>query len=257
MQKPSSHDYSPQKQLLQDHIPPKASLQDHLQHTPATSTEYRPKQHHQWTSSPKHFQPPRKSPLLPTPVYSSQQHLPGPLPSYSQHHWKQGIPRPYNITSNRWQIPLLPNPPYHYNLPAYHTTNSIGPSTRQTTHIQPQVPVCLPVILLTLTEKFMNLTHPRFHNYYNQPIQHVHQGTQTTVTTSNVPPPQSMPTEPMTTLRSTKFGNRKPLSYTSTPLPIVQATDRTNEALGNRNALLRTMNCKVANISLIKDINPP
>ena len=162
----------------------KASLQDHLQHTPATSTEYRPKQHHQWTSSPKHFQPPRKSPLLPTPVYSSQQHLPGPLPSYSQHHWKQGIPRPYNITSNRQRIPLLLNPPYHYNLPAYHTTNSIGPFTRQTTHIQHQVPVYLPVILLTLTEKFMNLTHPRFHNYYNQPIQHVHQGTQTTVTTS-------------------------------------------------------------------------
>ena len=101
VQKPSSCNYSPQKQLLQDHIPPKASLQDHLQHTPAPSTKYHPKQHHQWTSSPKHFQPPRKSPLLPTPVYSHQQHLPGSLPSYSQHHLKQGIPRPYNITSNR------------------------------------------------------------------------------------------------------------------------------------------------------------
>ena len=189
MQKPSSCNYSPQKQLLQDHIPPKASLQDHLQHTPATSTEYRPKQHHQWTSSPKHFQPPRKSPLLPTPVYSHQQHLPGPLPSYSQHHWKQGIPKPYNITNNRQQIPLLPNPPYHYNLPVYHKTNSIGSFTWQTTHIQPQVPVYLPVILLTLTDKFMNLTHPQHHRYYNQPMQHVHQGTQTTVTTSNVPSP--------------------------------------------------------------------
>ena len=103
----------------------------------------------------------------------------------------------------------------------------------------------------------MNLTHPRFHNYYNQPIQHVHQGTQTTVTTSNVPSPRSMPTEPMTTLSSTEFGNRKRLNYTSIPLPIVQATDRTNEALGKRNALLRTMNCKATNISLIKDINPP
>ena len=90
MQKSSPCNYSSQKQLSQDHFSPKASLQDHLKHIPAPSTEYRPKKHHQWTSSPKHFQPPRKSPLLPTPVYSHQQHLPGPLPSYSQHHWKQG-----------------------------------------------------------------------------------------------------------------------------------------------------------------------
>ena len=103
----------------------------------------------------------------------------------------------------------------------------------------------------------MNLTHPRLHNHYNQPIQHVHQGTQTTVTTPNVPSPRSMPTEPMTTLRSTEYGNRKPLSYTSIPLPIVQATDRTSEALSNRNTLLRTMNYTAANISLIKDVKPP
>ena len=112
-------------------------------------------------------------------------------------------------------------------------------------------------MLLTLTEKFMNLTHPRFHNYHNHPIQHVHQGTQTTVTTSNVPSPRSMPTEPTTTLRSTEYGHRKLLSYTSIPLPIVQATDRTSEALGNRNTLLRTMNYKSANISLVKDVKPP
>ena len=103
----------------------------------------------------------------------------------------------------------------------------------------------------------MNLTHPQHHKYYNQPTQHVHQGTQTTVTTSNVPSPQSMPMEPTTTLNSTKFGNRKPMNYTSIPLPIVHATDRTDEALGRRNALLRTMNYTAVNISLIKDINPP
>ena len=253
-------DCYPQKQLLQDHISPKASLQDHLKHIPAPSTEYCPKQHHQWTSSPKHFQPPRKSPLLPTPVYSHQQHLPGPLPGYSQHHWEQGIPRPYNITSKRQQIPLLPNPPYHYNLPAYHKTNNIGPFKWQTTHIQPQVLVYLPVILLTLTEKFMNLTHPQHHRYYNQQMQQVHQGTQTTVTTSNVPSPQCMPMEPATILSSTEFGIRKPLNYTSIPLPIVHATDRTNEDPRRRNVLLRTVDYKAANISLVtkvKDINPP
>ena len=63
--------------------------------------------------------------------------------------------------------------------------------------------------------------------------------------------------EPMTTLSSTEFGNRKPLNYTSIPLPIVHATDRTDEALGRRNALLRTMNYTAVNISLVKDINPP
>ena len=66
-----------------------------------------------------------------------------------------------------------------------------------------------------------------------------------------------MPTEPTTTLSSTEFGNRKPLNYTSIPLPIVHATDRTDEALGRRNALLRTIDCKAVNISLVKDINPP
>ena len=69
-----------------------------------------------------------------------------------------------------------------------------------------------------------------------------------------------MPMEPMTTLSSTEFGNRKPMNYTSIPLPIVHATDRTDEALRRRNALLRTMNYQAVNISLIKqvkDINPP
>ena len=68
MQKFSPCDYSPQKQLLQDHFSSKASLQDHLKHIPVPSTEYCPKQHHKWISSPKHFQPPRRSPLLPTPA---------------------------------------------------------------------------------------------------------------------------------------------------------------------------------------------
>ena len=63
-----------------------------------------------------------------------------------------------------------------------------------------------------------------------------------------------MPMEPMTTLSSTEFGIRKPLNYTSIPLPIVNATDRTDEDLGRRNALLRTVNCKAANISLIKQV---
>ena len=66
-----------------------------------------------------------------------------------------------------------------------------------------------------------------------------------------------MPMDPMTTLSSTEFGNRKRLNYTSIPLPIVHATDRTDEAFEKRNALLRTMNYTAANISLIKDINPP
>ena len=260
MQKSSSCNYSSQKQLLQDHFSPKASLQDHLKHIPALSTEYCPKQCHKWTSSPKHFQPPRKSPLLPTPVYSHQQHLPGSLPGYSQHHWKQGIPRPYNIPSNRHWIPLLPTPPYHYTLPGYHKTNNIGPFKWQTAHIQPQLLVYLPVILLILTEKFMNLTHPRHHRYYNQQMQHIHQGTQTTATTPNVPSPQSMSMGPVPTLSSSEFGNRKSLNYTSFPLPIVNATKRTDEDLGRRNVLLRTVNCKAAKMSLIKevkDINPP
>ena len=33
----------------------------------------------------------------------------------------------------------------------------------------------------------MNLTQPQHHSYYNQQMQHVHQGTQATVTTPNVP----------------------------------------------------------------------
>ena len=254
MQKSSFCNCSSQKQLLQDHSSPKASLQDHLKHIPAQPTEYHPKQHHQWTSSPKHFQPPRKSPLLPTPVYSHQQYLPGPVPGYSQHHWKHGIPRPYNIASNRNQTPLLPNPPYHYNLPAYHKTNNIGPFKWQTTNIHPQVPVYLPVILLTLTDKLMNFTHPQHHRYYNQQMQHVHQGTQTTVTTPNVPSPWSMPMEPATTLNSTEFGNRKPRNYTSIPLPIVHMTERTDEDLRRKNALLRTVNYQTTNISLIKRV---
>ena len=138
LQESSFQQFCSKKQSLQDHFPPKSlqqqdsstdqsfqdhssqeasfqlflsknqSLQDHLKHFPVPSTEFHPKQHHKWTSSPKHFQPPRRSPLLPTPVYSHQQHLPGPLPGYSHNHWKQGIPRPYNITSKRQQIPLLP-----------------------------------------------------------------------------------------------------------------------------------------------------
>ena len=68
-------------------------------------------------------------------------------------------------------------------------------------------------------------------------------------------PPQSMPMRPA----SAEFGNRKSLNYTSIPLPIVNATERTDEDL-RRNVLLRTVNCKAANMSLVKevkDINPP
>ena len=91
-------------------------------------------------------------------------------------------------------------------------------------------------------------------------MQHVHQGTQTTVTTPNVPSPQSMPMGPVPTLSSTEFGNRKSLNYTSIPLPMVNAAERTDEDLRRRNTLLRTVNCKATNMSLIKevkDVNPP
>ena len=63
-----------------------------------------------------------------------------------------------------------------------------------------------------------------------------------------------MPMEPATILSSTEFGNRKPTNYTSIPLPIVHATDRTDEDLKRRNALLRTMNYKATNMSLIKQV---
>ena len=69
-----------------------------------------------------------------------------------------------------------------------------------------------------------------------------------------------MPMEPTTTLTSTEFGNRKPLNYTSIPLPIVYATDRTDEDLRRTNTLLRTITYKAANMSLVKqvkDTNPP
>ena len=91
-------------------------------------------------------------------------------------------------------------------------------------------------------------------------MQQVHQSTQITVTTSNVPSPQSMPMEPMTTLSSTEFGNRKPLNYTSIPLPIVHATEKTDEDPRRRNMLLRTITYKATNMSLVKqvkDTNPP
>ena len=54
----------------------------------------------------------------------------------------------------------------------------------------------------------MNLTQPQHHSYYNRQMQHVHQGTQTTVTTPNVPSPQSMPMRPALTLNSIEFENR-------------------------------------------------
>ena len=101
----------------------------------------------------------------------------------------------------------------------------------------------------------MNLTHPQHYSYYNQQMQHIHQGTQTTVTTPNVPSPQNMPMRPA----SAEFGNRKSLNYTSIPLPIVNAAERADEYL-RRNALLRTVNCKATNMSLVKEVkyvNPP
>ena len=92
---------------------------------------------------------------------------------------------------------------------------------------------------------------PSNHRYYNQQMQHVHQGTQTTVTTPNVPSPRSMPMEPVTNLSSTVFRNRKPLNYTSIPLPIVHMTERTDEDLRRKNAVLRTVNYKTTIMSLI------
>ena len=64
---------------------------------------------------------------------------------------------------------------------------------------------------------------------------------------------------PASTLSSIDFENRKPLNYTSKPLPIVNAAERTDEDL-RRNALLRTVSCKAAKMSLVKevkDVNPP
>ena len=83
----------------------------------------------------------------------------------------------------------------------------------------------------------MNLTHPRHHSYLNHQMQHVHQGTQTTVTTPNVPSPQSMPMGPASTPKLTKLENTEPLNYTAIPLPIVNPTGDTDEDR-RRNMLL-------------------
>ena len=58
---------------------------------------------------------------------------------------------------------------------------------------------------------------------------------------------------PASTLSSTKFYNRKPLNYTSIPLPIVNAAESTDEDL-RRNTLLRTVNCKAIKMSLVKKL---
>ena len=105
----------------------------------------------------------------------------------------------------------------------------------------------------------MNLTHPQHNSYYNQQMQHIHQGTQTTVTIPKVPSSWSMPMRLASTLNSTKFENTEPLNYTSFPLPIVNAAGNTNEDQ-RRNILLRTVNYKTTKMLLVeevKDVNPP
>ena len=165
-------------------------------------------QHQSVTIQPMQYKTPKltmKSPLLPTP------------PSQNiHHHRKQCIPRSFSATNSKTQPPLLPNPTnprpqhiarskqwsallpapvhsrpqtmtnsnqqpplsstilHHYTIPAYY-----GADTKEPYHIL----LYLPVIILTITDKFTNLMCQQHHQNTNHQKQYVHTGTQTDLIT--------------------------------------------------------------------------
>ena len=153
------------------------------------------------TPCPTYPKQTRKSPLLPTPlapVSSHKKHnLPTPPFRDSQHHCKQHIPGPHCTTGSKQWPPLLPNPTisgpqcatsskqwppllpttfYHHTILTYYEAYTIGP-------YQPQIPVYVPVIMSTLTDKFMNLLYTQHNQNTNHQKQWVHKGTQTDIIT--------------------------------------------------------------------------
>ena len=136
----------------------------------------------------------RKSSLLPMPpapkVYILKNNIfqDHPHAVTVNNHYKHCISGPYSATSSEQKPPLLPNPFYHYAMPAHYEVGSIGPYQPQIMHFWPQIPQYVPVIMITLTNKFMHLieqhtklTHQQHHQNTSHQEQYLHKGRQTSL----------------------------------------------------------------------------
>ena len=104
----------------------------------------------------------RKSPLLPTPSVPARSQIrkipiPGPPTcSNSQHHCKQYIPGPYNAINNKQHLQLLPSPHQH-TMQGSQRPIIIGTHRHTQGQFLLQVPIYVPILVITLTDQLINL----------------------------------------------------------------------------------------------------
>ena len=107
-----------------------------------------------WHTCP---QPTQKSPLLPTSPAPARQQIrktlnSGPPPCCnSQYHYKQHISEPYSAKDNKQCPAPLPNLPHLYTIRGRQTPVITEPHPQTQGQFSLQVPIYLPVLVLTLT----------------------------------------------------------------------------------------------------------